>query len=448
MAAMMTIQGTPYAPGRARGRIRRDPVRATAGDVLLIPQEQVTAARELPAAFVVVGGAPFSHTMIRLLALSVPVVIVSPRTVAGISEGVEVVVDGFSGFVADAGADISPLVGVPPTPRPGSPIQSTDGQLITLRASVAGAKGAARALRQGAAAIGLVRSEFLRPADGEPPNAGFYEAALREVCESAHPLSVTVRLIDIAADKRPRWLAPVPGMEGALGLQGIRLYDVAPVREILDAELVAVSRLTPAFDLSLLLPYVVRVEEFQRWRAKIECVLPAPPAVGSMIETPAAALAVTDFLAQADFVALGCNDLMQCLFAADRDIPEVASLLDPYAPPLYRFLRQIVCAAGDEAGRIQVCGLLAQLPGILPILLGLGYRTFSVEPALIPYLAQTVAGTDTAAAAAMAAAVCAAGDSESVRALMSLPPRVNIAPPDNQTNGVVTAPMDVKLQSG
>ena len=437
MAAMRSIRGSPYAPGRARGRVVRDHARVTAGDVLLISQAQLAAVCDRPAAFLVAGGAPFSHPMIRLLALSVPVVIVTPAVAAAIPEGIEVVVDGFSGAVADAGSDTMSLTGMPPSPRPGSPILSADGQRITLRASVADAKGAARALQQGAAAIGLVRSEFLRPAGGERPDAVFYEAALREVCQAAQPLPVTVRLIDIAADKRPPWLAPVPGMEGALSLQGIRLYEVASVREAVNAEVVAVSRLAPEFDLSLLLPYVVRVEEFQHWRREIERELPVPLPIGSMVETPAAALAVTDFLAQADFVALGCNDLMQCLFAADRDIPEVAPLLDPYAPLLYRFLRQIAYAAGDEVERIQVCGLLAQLPGILPILLGLGYRTFSVEPALIPYLAQTVDVTDTTAASAMAAAVCAASDSESVRALVSLPSRAAITPSPGTAKGAM-----------
>lgn len=437
MAAMTSIRGTPYAPGRACGRIVYDPAGVAAGDVLLVSQAQLAAVCGRPAAFVVAGGAPFSHPMIRLLALSVPVVIVTPAVAAAIPEGAEVVVDGFSGVVADTGSDTVPLAGIPLSPRPGSPILSADGQRVALRASVADAMSAARALQQGAAAIGLVRSEFLRPAGGERPDAVFYETALREVCLAAQPLAVMVRLIDIAADKRPPWLAPVPGMEGALGLQGIRLYEVDQVREVVNAQLVAVSRLAPEFDLSLLLPYVVRVEEFQRWRGEIERALPVPLAIGSMVETPAAALAITDYLAQADFVALGCNDLMQCLFAADRDIPEVAALLDPYAPLLYRFLRQIAYAAGDEVERIQVCGLLAQLPGILPILLGLGYRIFSVEPALIPYLAQTVAVTDTKAASTMAAAVCAASDSESVRELMSLPSRAVITPSPNTAKGVM-----------
>jgi phosphoenolpyruvate-protein kinase (PTS system EI component) len=398
----------------------RDPGRATADHVLLISQAQLARARAGPAAFVVEGGAPFSHPMIRLLALGVPVVIVPSGAAAGIAEGTELAVDGFTGSIMDAGSDMGPPVHMPPGPRPGSPILSADGQPVALRASVAGAAAAAYALHQGAAAIGLVRSEFIEPASGERPNARFFATALRELCEAAYPLPVTVRLIDIAADKRPAWLVPVAGMQGALGLQGIRLYAIASIREVVNAQLEAIARLAPEFDLSLLLPYVGQVASFRRWQIEIERALPIPLAIGSMIETPAAALDIAEILAQADFVALGCNDLMQCLFAADRDIPEVASLLDPYAPVLYRFLRQTVAGAGDAAGRIQVCGLLAQLPGVLPILLGLGYRTFSVEPALIPWLAQTVYSTDTAEAALLAAAVCAATDSDSVRGLLAL----------------------------
>ncbi|MEJ2552520.1 MAG: phosphoenolpyruvate-protein phosphotransferase [Gammaproteobacteria bacterium] len=434
MAAMTVIHGIPYAPGRARGRVVRDPARAGAGDVLAISQAQLAAPCRRPAAFVVAAGAPFSHPMIRLLALEIPVVIVPPASLVALTAGSEIVVDGYGGVVADTDEILVPVPGMPPVPKPGTPILSADGQEIVLRASVANAKGAALALRRGAAAIGMVRTEFLGAAGDERPDAGFYEAVLREVCEAAGSLAVTVRLIDIAADKRPAWLTPVPGMEGVLGLQGIRLYEVAEVREALAGELDAVSRLAPEFDLSLLLPDVTQIEEFRHWRTEIERVLPVPPAIGSMIETPAAALAVTDYLAAADFVALGCNDLMQCLFAADRDIPQVAALLDPYAPLLYRFLGQIATDAGGQRGRIQVCGLLAQLPGILPILLGLGYRTFSIEPAMIPYLARTAAATDTAAASALAVAVCAATTSAAVRGLAAAPARA-IQPAHIQVNG-------------
>jgi phosphoenolpyruvate-protein kinase (PTS system EI component) len=140
-----------------------------------------------------------------------------------------------------------------------------------------------------------------------------------------------------------------------------------------------------------------------------------------MAETPAAALALAETLEAADFVALGCNDLMQCFFGVDRELLEVSRFLDPCAPPLLRFLRQAAEAAGDAVGEVQLCGLLPQAPGILPVLLGLGYRVFSVEPVAIPYLARTIGAVRIDSAESLAAAACAAPDATSVRRLLGLP---------------------------
>jgi phosphoenolpyruvate-protein kinase (PTS system EI component) len=139
-----------------------------------------------------------------------------------------------------------------------------------------------------------------------------------------------------------------------------------------------------------------------------------------MIETPAAALAVREFLEQADFVALGMNDLMQCLFAADRYRPELSGYLDPYSPIIYRFLGLVAEQAGTALNRVQVNGLLAQLPGVLPVLIGLGYRAFSVDPVMLPWLAQRVRLTDTGAAAGLAQALCNARCSADVKTLLGL----------------------------
>ena len=99
--------------------------------------------------------------------------------------------------------------------------------------------------------------------------------------------------------------------------------------------------------------------------------------------------------------------LMQCLFAADRDRAELRHYLDPYAPVLWRFMQQIAMAAEARLDRIQLCGVLAQLPGVLPILLGLGYRAFSVEAKLIPYLRHTITTTNIADAQQLAQRICA-----------------------------------------
>jgi phosphoenolpyruvate-protein kinase (PTS system EI component) len=167
---------------------------------------------------------------------------------------------------------------------------------------------------------------------------------------------------------------------------------------------------------NLLVPYITTLDEMRETRDAIRSRIDLP--VGAMIETPAAAMEIASQLEIADFVALGSNDLMQSLFAADRDDPTLAHYLDPCAPVLYRFLAQIAKEAGEQAHRIQVCGLLSQLPGVLPVLLGLGFRAFSVDAAYIPYLASTARKTHTSEASALAREVCRMRTSPMVKALL------------------------------
>ena len=138
------------------------------------------------------------------------------------------------------------------------------------------------------------------------------------------------------------------------------------------------------------------------------------------METPGGALVVDEFLARADLVGFGLNDLMQSLFGADRDLPAVRAQLDPYAPALYRFLRGVAELAGPGVKRVQLCGILPQLPGVLPVLLGLGYRTFSVDVAHALYLARTVAMCSSAQDCALAEAVCAAPSGQAVADLLGV----------------------------
>jgi phosphoenolpyruvate-protein kinase (PTS system EI component) len=183
----------------------------------------------------------------------------------------------------------------------------------------------------------------------------------------------------------------------------------------------ALGALAAAFDLSILVPFITSIDELRRWRDLILGTLPAPLPVGTMAETPAALLALPELLAAGDLVGVGCNDLMQCLFAADRDLAAVAHLMDPYAPAVYRFLRLAASTAGRDLDRVHLCGLLPQLPGVMPLLIGLGFRAFSVEPVLIPWLAATVQTLDLASAVQLAEDVCAAPDARAVRELIHLP---------------------------
>ncbi len=388
---------------------------------MLTPNELASLSSvALPAGIAVVDGPPLSHPMLRLFGLGRPVVILSAGQAAGLPYDRKVTLDGGTGRLGEEVAEKPFGAGGEPAPRPGQPVAMTDGTLVALRASVGDAEGALQARKKGAEAIGLVRSEYLYPDDGRVPDLSYYRHALGAVAAAAAPLTVTVRLPDLSADKPVPWLGEVSGFAGPLGLHGSRLFRVEPVASAVRAEARAVGGLGESRAAGLLVPFLAEVGELVRWRDELRPLIPENMGVGAMLETPAAAREIAAFLAEADFVAIGCNDLMQTLFAADRDIPEVAPYLNPYSPVMLRFLAAMAEAASRDLDRVTVCGLLPQLPGLLPIFLGLGFRSFSVEPLLIPHLARVVTDTDPEAAARLAGKACAANRAGEVREELGL----------------------------
>ena len=419
------ICGVPYFPGVASGHLQKGANRVNAQSIVLLSQDAITAFPVLPAGFIVTEAAPFSHTLIALLGLGVPTVLITARQAASLKQGVLLQIDGSSGKISSDIAEVSPAAlsryGYNRQDKAGSTFLMADGEAVNLCASVRRLIAVNQAVAQGATCIGLVRSEFLLPMNGRQPNQPFYRETCRELCEAAAPLTVTFRLLDLAADKIPGWL-PKSAMTGqAAGLQGVRLYHIDSVRTVVDAQLAALADLSGEFVFRLLLPFLVRPEEYVHWLSVIRQYLPDTVAVGAMAETPAAVLDIGGLLEQANFVAIGCNDLMQGLFSADRDQPALRHYLDPYAPVLYRLLRQAAEQAGRSLPGVQLCGVLSQLQGVLPVLLGLGYRTFSIDAPFIPYFEQVIAASTQTGCEALAAQVCAAASTYEVLEILQLP---------------------------
>ena len=404
-----------FVPGIARGRLTRNPAN---GGILLADHKALQGLSATPAGCVLLDAAPFSHASIGLLSRGVPTVMVGAEELLQLDEGMELILDGASGRLLPceaADADLTPSP--PPVPRN---LRTRDGERVDIRASVRSAAAAGSARQRGVAGIGLVRTEFLLPDDGVMPDRAFYAEAFEALLEAAHPLPVTFRLLDLAPDKHPTWASALPDT-GPLGLHGSRLYPHPVVWAVVEAQLQALAPLSRRFGVGLLVTNVDTVEQFQHWRALIDAALPDPGvSVGAMLETTGAALAVDGFLGAAELVGFGLNDLMQSLFGADRDLPAVRARLDPYDPALYRFLRLTAELAGPGVNRVQLCGILTQLPGLLPVLLGLGYRTFSVDVAHAPYLARTVATRSAAEDRELADAVCSAASGRAVADLLGV----------------------------
>lgn len=417
----INISCMPYFPGIARGRLQH----GLGGDItrciVMIAEQELHVPQQLPAGVIVVESAPFSHYMIGLLAMGVPTVLMTAAQAALLAEGSEILIDGISGLVTDA------LEPVPAEDQAGvelahlQDVHMADGTAVNLCASVRHPQAASQALALGAKSIGLVRSEFLQPDDGRLPDKAYYLEAFRSIAAAASGLTVSVRLLDVAVDKLPAWLPANASIGRSLGMQGTRLYSTEPVTRVIEAQLAALAELAGEYRLRVIVPFVVRLEEFEYWLARVRQKLPAKVPVGIMAEAPASVLDIHNLLASADFVAIGCNDLMQGVFAADRDVAALRHYLDPYAPVLFRLFRQVAGQAGDQLANIQLCGLLPQMQGVLPVLLGLGYRSFSVDAPFIPHLSVVASSLSQAECEGLATRVCDARTTQEVLQILQLP---------------------------
>ena len=419
---MIRTRIASLVPGRVAGVIETDPARSASGKLLLLRQEQLAAVTAPPAGVVLVEAAPFSHALIGWLGRGPPMGLIDAAHAGAWAPGERAVLDSAAGELRAAmpGAQVEPWH-APPPPATGTPVRTADGIEVWLNASVSGTAGVRRAIACGATGIGLVRSELLLPDAGAQPDAAFYRHALEMLLSQAGSLAVTIRLLDLAPDKWPDWLNGTgEAVVARHKLHGSQLYELPAVHGAMAAQLLALAAIAGA-RLRLLWPSGAGIEDFACWRDEARRILPAGVAVGAMVESPLELLALPRWLQRADFVSIGCNDLLAHLSAADRDDPAQRLLLDPYRPELFRFLGDAARRAGADLARVQLCGLLSQVDGLLPVLVGLGYRRCSVEPMLIPLLAQRLTGITLANCCSLAAAVCACESASAVRRLLGVP---------------------------
>ncbi len=226
---------------------------------------------------------------------------------------------------------------------------------------------------------------------------------------------------DPGPDKPIPWWPEAP--IAPLGWQGSRLYGLETISSVLDAELTALEDMGRDGRLSLLVPYLTHPWEFEAIRARLQrwprlARLP----LGAMVETPAAAFALPEWRAKADFVGIGCNDLMQAFHATDRNRPELDRWLDPYAPAWLRFLTRLAEEGRGLGLPLRICGQLPGVPGFFPLLLGMGFRAFSVEPVMIPTLGHIARTMDAGVAHDLLGQACRASTSAEVRTLLGLSP--------------------------
>lgn len=275
-----------------------------------------------------------------------------------------------------------------------------DGTHIELHANIEMPHDLVDVKENGATGIGLFRSEFLFLNRDTLPDEEEQFEAYRAVVEGMDGLPVTIRTFDLGADKQIKGAVRVAS-NPALGLRAIRLCLSEPL--LFRTQLRALLRASTYGNLKILVPMLSGAAEIMQTLQFIETVKhdlaaegiaynPKLP-IGGMIEIPAAALALNVFVKKLDFLSIGTNDLIQYTLAIDRTDEEVAHLYDPLHPAVLHLLAHVISGANKAGVPVSVCGEMAGELAYTRLLLGLGLRQFSMNPAQLLATKQRVLTT-------------------------------------------------------
>ena len=422
----------PHPTAIARDFGGEDPLVLVANDIA--PADMLQFKGSVFTGFVTDVGGRTSHTAIVARSMDIPAVVGAREASRLVRQDDWLIIDGDTGVVV-----------VNPTPivleeyrfrqRQSElerarlhrlrhmPSVTLDGQPVELLANIELPGDAPAALEAGAVGVGLFRSEFLfMNRDGELPDEDEQFEAYRAAVEAMNGLPVTIRTVDIGADKpldrmAAHELRHEHALNPALGLRAIRWSLSEPT--MFRQQLRAILRASAFGKVRMLVPMVAHRSEIL---ATIEAVARARQQltdagvafnnidIGAMVEVPAAALTMPLLLRHFDFVSIGTNDLIQYTLAIDRADEAVAHLYDPWHPAVIRLIADVIAAANRAGKPVSVCGEMAGDPAFTELLLAMGLRSLSMHPSQISSIKQRILRVDAQRLAAELASTLDDGD--------------------------------------
>jgi phosphotransferase system enzyme I (PtsI) len=385
----------------------------------------------------ILGGVE-SHTAIVARSLGLPAVVAPAELLSAVENGDEIIIDGTAGrVIVNPGAasldkykkrraaflrsqqSLKKLKMVPAVTR--------DGFRIHLHANMELPNEIGGVLDAGAEGIGLFRSEFMFMNRPDLPSEEEQFEELARVVKKMNGRPVTVRTLDVGADKLGEAVGLKPGPNPALGLRAIRFSLTR--RKLLLTQLSAILRASAFGPVRILLPMVCMVEEIKQVRRALARVIATlkrkgvrisdpPPPLGIMIEIPGAALAADALAAESDFFALGTNDLTQYTLAIDRTDEQVAYLYNPLHPAVLRLIQFTAEAASAARIPVSVCGEMAGDERMTPILLGFGITELSMNPASLPRVKKRILDLNLASISGRVRRITAESDPQRLKAFV------------------------------
>ena len=390
--------------------------------------------------FATVAGGAEGHTAIMARSLGIPAVLGIADLMNQVKTGETVIVDGSEGLVivnparerlVEYQARQKALAReVKALARLRDVVAATrDGERVTLQANLELPREVGQAVAAGAEGVGLLRTEFLYMNRPDLPGEEEQFDALREIIDGLGGRPVTVRTIDVSGEKLASGLSGEVEAAGnpALGLRAIRLSLKEP--SLLETQLAAMLRAAAYGPLRILLPMISNLGEVRQVREALHRVarrlkrrghkLPESlPPLGVMIEVPGAALSADALTRDADFFALGTNDLTMYTLAIDRAEEGVAHLYNPLHPGVLRLIQFSVEAALRARLPVSVCGEMAGDPRLTALFLGLGVRDLSMTANALPRVKSRILKIDLQAAVRRAGMIMDQFESPRIAALL------------------------------
>jgi len=400
------------APNQSNSKQQENATILVAHDIS--PADAIQFKQHQFAAFITDVGGVTSHTAILARSLNIPSIVALQRARDLIDDGEWIIVDGGQGVViVNPSKEIlaeyelrqeqwqleqQKLKRIKTTKS-----VTMDGTQVELYANIEVPEDVSSVKASSATGIGLYRTEFLFMNRREMPDEEEQFLAYKKVVEAMPGSPVTIRTLDLGADKQMNPDIVSECANPALGLRAVRLCLAEP--QIFNTQMRALLRASHYGNIKILIPMLSTLSELRQTkllleRAKLSLRKQNVPfneniELGGMIEVPAAAINANAFARELDFLSIGTNDLIQYTLAIDRTDDAVAHLYNPLHPAVLRLVANTLEAGAKLGKPVSICGEMAGDAKLTKLLLGMGLRQFSMHPSNVLGVKQQVLQSNT-----------------------------------------------------
>ena len=406
----------------------------------LSPADTALMNPDTVAGLITEQGGSEGHTAIMARSLNIPAVLGVNKILSKIKHGDTVIVDGDAGRVivnpdqntleefkrkSEARRRLNRQL----TRLRSLPAVTQDGVLVGMQANIELARDVEGAKHAGAEGIGLLRTEFMFLNRSSAPSEEEQYQTLKTIVTEMSGRPVTVRTFDLSNENLPQSknTRTNNSINPLLGLRAVRLS--LKQQRLFEIQLSAILRASMHGEIRVLLPMISSIHQvrevkkiLRRVHLKLlkqgQVTTEKLPPIGAMIEVPGAALIADSIIQEADFLAIGTNDLTMYTLAIDREDEQVANLFNPLHPAVLRLIQITLQAAQRGNKPVSICGEIAGDPRFAPLLIGLGVRELSMSSQNLPRVKQRIRALKTGPATRRAMAILDQTDEDQVQRLL------------------------------